>query len=591
MQQSQRVVVDDHRAPGPVPGPALSRRRALRLLISGAGLSILAACAPAPAPTSAPTKPTEPPKPAAPAPTSAPTSPPAAQAKPTEPTKPAAPAPTLPTSGQAVPVAKPTAQPKTGGTLRIAIPADIAYLDGHYRPTPAGYESLWNAFDRLTAYDDKLQPHPMLAESFDVSTDGKQFKFNLHKGVQFHTGREMTSEDVNWNLLRVRDVKVGAGGFVNQSNWFTTIELPDKYTIILKSEQPRPAAFDFFEFFNILDKETIGDATIATTAIGTGPFVLSERIQGDRIRLTRNKSYWQSGRPYLDEIVVTVLPDSQAMVTQLEAGAQDVIVLPPWRDLARLKPDPKYQALTNPMSGAWYVSAANCIIPPTDNKLLRQALSFALDRKRFAESVMFGLVQPRALPWTPGSPAYDAEKNNAHAFNLDKAGALVKESGLSNVELGFLINPDFPELYDFGQIYQADLAKIGVKLNVNRVENAVWFDQANNRKYIGLHAINAGFGQLEPLTNLSASRLFDPNSNNSGFKNDRYSQLVAQVASEPDAAKRKQLYGQINDLLLDEAFSLAIASGPARLLMRSTVRDHAFTMHEGSIWSNVWLDA
>ena len=134
-------------------------------------------------------------------------------------------------------------QPRSGGTLRAALTADLPNLDPHINTTTA-HENLFLAFDRLIQYDDQLQPQPMLAESWDLSSDLKQIKFNLRKGVQFHTGREFTSDDVKWNLLRVRDPKSPSVGFRNQSNWFTTIETPDKYTIILKSEQPRPALFD-----------------------------------------------------------------------------------------------------------------------------------------------------------------------------------------------------------------------------------------------------------------------------------------------------------------------------------------------------------
>ena len=113
-------------------------------------------------------------------------------------------------------------------------------------------------FDRLTVYDDKLKPQPMLAESWDVSTDCKQIKLNLRKGVQFHSGREFTSDDVKYNLQRARDPKVGRGAVHRHGNWFTAIDTPDKYTVILKSDQPRPTMFDLFEFFNICDKDTHG---------------------------------------------------------------------------------------------------------------------------------------------------------------------------------------------------------------------------------------------------------------------------------------------------------------------------------------------
>ena len=177
----------------------LTRRAALGLFVSGAGIALLAACGPAtqPAPAAPTTAPAPPPA------QPAPTAPPAAAA-PTAP-KPAAAA----TSVSAATSAKPAAaQPKLGGTLRFAATADVPNLDGHQR-SAALQDTVWMAYDRLIRYDENRKPQPMLAESWDVSSDCKQIKFNLRKGVQFHTGREFTSDDVKWNFSRVRDPKVG----------------------------------------------------------------------------------------------------------------------------------------------------------------------------------------------------------------------------------------------------------------------------------------------------------------------------------------------------------------------------------------------
>jgi peptide/nickel transport system substrate-binding protein len=543
--------------------PALSRRSALRLFASGAGVAFLAACSaiqPA-APTVQPAPP---------------------------------PAPTGPTPAAAVAtvaaVTKPVAQPKSGGTLRIGIPADLVTTDGNFRDVNA-YDTFWQLFDRLTAYDDKLQPQPMLAESWDVTDDLKQFKVNLRKNVQWHTGRELTSDDVKYSILRVRDPKAGGGNFINQSNWYTSIDTPDKYTVILKSDQPRPATFDFFEYFNILDRTSVEGPDAKTKAVGTGPLALVEWAQGDHLTFARNPNYWQTGRPYIDGMVATIVGDSAARVVQLESGVQDLIMTPPWGDLARLQKDAKYQAITNPLSGSFYVAHINTTLPPTDNKLVRQALSFAMDRKRFAQTVIYGFVQPEVLLWKPSSPAFDASKNEAYPFDLDKARALIKQSGLSNIEMDYLVSPVYAELYDFGQIYQADLATIGVKLNVRRLDLPAWFDLNNNVKYVGLTTSVGPFGNLEPVTNFTASGIYKPVGNDTGFKNDRYAQLVTQVGGEPDAAKRKQMYGQLNDILVDEVFAIAIASGSPRLVARAGVKGIGYTMHEAFKWSDVWLDA
>ena len=191
--------------------------------------------------------------------------------------------------------------------------------------TPGAVDSLWLAFDHLTQYDQKLQPQPMLAESWDVTPDYKQLKFNLRKGVTFHSGREFTSEDVKWNLVRVRRPDAASGQYAAQSNWFTGIDTPDKYTIVLTSEESRPALFDLFENLNMLDPQSIDieAGPKQTKVVGTGPFVFKEWAQGDHLSFERNPNYWENGKPYLDGLQANVR-DIQAATVQLEAGALDI---------------------------------------------------------------------------------------------------------------------------------------------------------------------------------------------------------------------------------------------------------------------------
>ena len=424
----------------------------------------------------------------------------------------------------------PAPQPKSGGTLRAALTADLPNLDPHINTTTA-HENLFLAFDRIIQYDDKLQPQPMLAESWDLSDDLKQIKFNLRKGVQWHTGREFTSEDVKWNLLRVRDPKSPSVGFRNQSNWFTSIETPDKNTIVLRSEQPRPALFDLFEYLNMIDPVTMEGPDARLKAVGTGPFLFTEWAQGDHILLTKNKNYWQSGRPYLDEVRVSIVKDAQAMVAQLEGGAVDLIKSPPLRDAARLGSTPQYRVVAHPASAQHFQQGVNTLVPPLDNKTVRQALNYALDRKRFSETVLLGTGQPISLPWLPSSPAYDAQKRNAYAFDLDKAKSLLSEAGVSGLSFEFMPLGDYPELTQMAQIYQNDLAKIGVTITLKNVENAAFYDAVNGRKYQGLYSTPNTYAQVEPLTIFTTSRVFDPTSNNSGFRTDDYVNLINQAGS------------------------------------------------------------
>jgi len=275
----------------------VSRRSALRLLAAAGVVTLAAACGPT-VPSAAPTSaPAAAPKPAA-------TTPPAAA--------PAGATAAAPAATVAVSATSQAGAPKTGGTLRVAIMADPASLDGHLYAA-GRFDTTWLIYDRLSEYDLNLKPQPMLAESWDVSSDYKSIKLNLRKGVTFHDGREFTSDDVKYNLQRGRDPKAGSGTYVNQAKWFDSFETPDKYTLVMRSDVSRPAMFDYFNALNMIDPVTTEGPSAKQQAVGTGPFTFVEWIQGDHVTLARNKNYWRSDRPYLDSIVISVVRDVVAI--------------------------------------------------------------------------------------------------------------------------------------------------------------------------------------------------------------------------------------------------------------------------------------
>ena len=291
----------------------------------------------------------------------------------------------------------------------------------------------------LIDYDDDLSIVPRLAESWDQSTDNTQIKLNLRKGVQFHTGREFTSDDVKYNLLRARDPKNPYAAVVAPgSAWWTSWEKPDKYTIILKSDKPRPGVFDFLQYLRILDKDTMEGPDATTKVVGTGAFKFVEWVPGDHITLAKNPNYWETGQPYLDGVEVTIFRDAQAMVAALEAGALDVADLVPIPDADRLQQRLAASRCTRPTTSA--SSSTRRSTPacrrPTTSCCARRSTT-RIDRKRFVDTVMKGFTgEPRALPWAKSSPAFDPEKNKAYAYDLDKAQVSCwRSQALTNVDL------------------------------------------------------------------------------------------------------------------------------------------------------------
>ena len=515
----------------------LSRRVALRLLGSGVSVAVLAACAPQalPAPTSVAPAPTTQPAPA----------PGQAQAQPTG-------APNRPAQTQAA---------QRGGTLRAGLIGDVGAINPH-AIGPQPLQTIFAVWDRLLAYDNDGKPQPMLAESWELSNDQTRLKFNLRHGVQYHSGRELTSEDVKWNLLRVRNPSVNANQFNKQSMWFTDIDTSDKYAVTLTLDRPRPSILDFFELFNVGDPDTLDKPSDSPQWIGTGPFKLAEYKPGDHLFFARNENYWRSGRPLLDNYNVSIMRDGAAATVQMESGALDLVFDPPAQDVTRYTTNSHYAVYVNGRSGITGIMNLNTTVPPTNNKLFRQAVHYAINRPRYVQTVLLGRGDPRSLPWTPASPAYDAAKNQHYTYDLDKAKSLVAASGESlSTPIDFVFLTTEPPVGSGGlaQILQSDLAAIGVQINLRNIEFAALSDTMNNLKYTMAYDAVFRYGEFEPSTGMTTSSQYNYEKNFAGFKNEDYTRLITTSQVEADAAKRKDLYAQLNDFLLDQCFSMPLA--------------------------------
>jgi peptide/nickel transport system substrate-binding protein len=474
-----------------------------------------------------------------------------------------------------------------GGTLRAIQAGDLSSIDGHYY-TPGNGLSAWIVYETLTAYDDNLQPQPALAESWDQSSDATQLKLNLRKGVQFHSGREMTSDDILYNLNRILDFKLTAGiitGFVPPE---TTWTAADKYTVILTAKQPWSAVFDFLQVLNILDKDTMEGPDAKTKAVGTGPFTFVEWIQGDHVTYGKNKNYWQSGQPYLDGITLALAKDQQAMVAQYEAGAADFMLNPPLRDYVRLTTDPQNQGLELPNPAAFWMLQPNSTRPPMDDKRVRQALNYAINRQRMIDTVLLGMTRAQDLPWPPASPASEPEKNGLITYDLDKARSLLAEAGATNWTLDLLYSAVSQEGAGFAQIYQADLAQIGVNGVIRTLQPAALLDAWHTQNY-GLYFASDPWANLEPVTQFTSGSTTNYRGNNGGYLNDDYSKLVVAAATEPDAAKRKALYSKLNDFFLDAAFDFPLASRQTRSLAKANLKDVGHRRNEMYTFHKAWL--
>jgi peptide/nickel transport system substrate-binding protein len=558
------------------------RRDVLRVLALGSGSALIAACTAAPAAPALGTQPT-PVATTAPPPTTAAAATPAAAAPPA-----AAAQPTLAPTVAAQPTPAPTPasadQPKTGGTLKMGRSDDIVTLDGQFFQSNTLGSTYGTVYERLIDYDNQLQPQPMLAESWDFSSDYTQLKMNLRKGATWHSGRDFTSDDVKWSLQRISDKKVANAQWYLFSAWFQSIDTPDKNTVILHMDPPRPAVLDLLEQLNMVDSESLSGPDAAKVAVGTGPFTFVNWNQGSSINFARNKNYWASGKPYLDGVEVDVTNDAVALVVRLEGGSMHAISDPPIRELQRLKQDPNWQILnTNP----GYYSLGINTDPPGANPVLqdkrvRQALNLAVDRARFTSTVLGGLSEPWNLPWPSYSEAYEPTKQSVTAFDLDKAKSLLNAAGVDGAEVEIVYRSTDGELAQFVQIYQADLAKIGVTLNLKALESAVYSQVTNQRQY-QMSAASSAAAQYHPSTVFYFG----------GF---RYFGGVDQatvdaISSETNEAKRRSMYSAMNDFVLDQSLDMVIGQTQRALVFGKPVHGLDRRINQVTAYTDVWLQS
>ncbi len=470
---------------------------------------------------------------------------------------------------------------RSPGTLRIGSDVDVNRLDPHFRLGDVYY----SVYDRLTQYDINHNVQPMLAESWDISPDYTQIKFNLRQGVQFHNGAELDAAAVKFNSERARDLP---NTQLEEAKWWTSIDTPDKYTVIFKSDKPRPLAFDFFEFLNIAEPTSANDPT---KAVGSGPFKFVEWKQNDSLTLTKNPNYWQSGKPYLDGILMTVLTDPQAMTTRFEGGALDAAINFPVTDFTRLQNDADYTPYLF-SAGNFSCFGVNCKVAPWDNKQVRQALLYAVDRPRWAATVQHGLEFPSSLPWPKTSPAYDDTKSNAYPFDLDKAKSVLQAAGVTSFTGDVIMQNSSAELTAYAQILQSDFAQVGVTLNLKPQDAASYLDVVNNWKYSGFWLGGGSFAQLDPGTAFTKSRALSVTGNSSAYAapvNEGAVELVGRATTEIDPDKRKQIYSDLNDMLLTEVYIVGMSPTMNRLISTSKVHGISPTLHSAQKWWEVYM--
>lgn len=469
---------------------------------------------------------------------------------------------------------------KTSGSaaseLRIAQIADIQ-PQGLFSQNPNDFSVRRLLFNTLTEYDHKtLIPKPALATSWQWSGDRHTLTLRLRDDVTYHSGRPFTAQDVIASIKAQQDPK-NTSQLINTANAVTGMTAHGEHEVELRLSLPVNNLFDLFELMPVIDEETLPDLLSGKHIIGTGPYRLSSWTPGDEAVLTRNPHYWRPGEPHLSSVRIRTIAQLQSLVASLRTGQSDFVPGLAPADVASLSGDSRFTTtFTDTLDNAWYLGV-NVRKAPMNNRLVRQAISCAVDRARIAKVVFKGTATPTSLPWPASSPAHRPGLVGHYAHDPARAKRLLAQAGVPLRHLRLAYNTSLPATGYMAQIVQADLDAVGIKVTLMPLLGADLGARLGSGNLPELWINPHGFAQLNPASLVTGAKPFRYDGNASGFTDATYSK-AARTAWTASGTAAQTAYDTLNRVLLDEQFVISLVSTGAAMTMTKRLTGLAWSM-------------
>lgn len=518
-------------------------------------------------------------------------------------------------AGAGVPIgalAAPGAAPATGrlapqsanDTINFGFGSDPDVLDPRQTTSQEGYIACANIYDCLVLYDyGKVSIRPGLAESWEISTDGKEYTFHLRQGVKFHDGADFNADAVvKW----FNSIKEGAPGsqfsltkmpympdFI--TTWIDHVEKVDDHTV--KYVLPKPYAPLLANLAipiagivspNAIDK---GPDEVGVAPVGTGAFMLAKKedwTRGTQLVLTPNPNYW-GGAPKIQRLVIKVVPESSSRLEQVESGDLDIA-----RDLI---PDDVQAARGN--SDLQVVESAglntNCVEfnvtkDPFTKKEVRQALNYAINKEELSQGlydgamVAAGGVLPPSIGW-----AYNPDLKG-YPYDAAKAKDLLKQAGygdsnkLSFTFMAYTVPRGYnPAADKLATAIQEYWKKVGVDAKVQTEEWTQFRQDRRGDKFqVSISGWMGDNGDPDNFLDALLAGHSKGGANTSFYDNPQVNQLLAQAQEIPDPEKRKPLYYQAEQIIVEDAPWAFLGYQKHQVVIRTTIKN--FTLQPTYIY-------
>jgi ABC-type transport system substrate-binding protein len=472
-------------------------------------------------------------------------------------------------------VSKVAAQPKT--TIRIGLVGEIDPIDPNNTVNLNTETVFEHIFETLIIADQSINLQPHLAKSWEVTPDNTAIIFNLRKDVKFHDGTSFNAKAVKMTFDRMMNEKLKRWPLF--SPFLKSVEVINESTIKMNLKGGAGPALTMLSVWGHIESPTAIEKygkDIASHPVGTGPFKFVEWIPDQRVVLEANKDYW-GGSPKISQVVFKPVPDPLTRLAMVEAGDLDVTWRIPYTEINRLKADLKIKVLERP-TGTLFFLIFNTVKKPFNDKGVRQAISYSIDRKSIINTLLFGLVR---LGETYGGPSVKhVFKYNIYPYNPEKAKSILAELGWKLGKSGFLerkgevlrtalVTPSgrFPGDSQIAEAIQAQLKKVGIDTKIIVLESGAYIKTVMSGRQVKQ---NAEYGMtlqswpMGPDPDSCFNQHFHSKSpevsNSALYANSELDPLLEEGATAVDETKRSEIYKKVQDILNEDVPWLPIYS-------------------------------
>lgn len=437
---------------------------------------------------------------------------------------------------------------KEDAVLRVGIDTSLSTCDPHMTGDYADMVVLLNLFDPLVRRNNSGELQPSLALSWELIED-TVWEFKLREGVKFHNGEEFNADSVKYSLERV--FKEGSKSPIQELRSIESVEVVDPLTVHITTKEVDPFVPDRLALYAGLMVppqyiEEKGEDYFHSNPIGTGPFIFKEWVKDGHLSATANKDYW-NGAPKVPEIMIKFITDGQARVANLLSGDLDIINQVPAQTVENIKGNEDLRVDVAEGIRIQYLSIA---YPdgPLSNKLVRQAISYAVDTQSLIDVLLEGYGLRIAAPVNTSNFGSDVDLA-PYPYDLEKARELLAEAGYAD---GFEIEMNSREGYlEVAQSIAQMLDKINIKVKVTPLPVAEYEDKYEGGELAPLWNLGYSIWQGDPTTLIGS--FFYTGMPRAKYYSDELDRMIDDMRVMTDIENRKEALHEILTVLHEDA--------------------------------------